>query len=121
MVSKAELPFANDDLKGKVDDVEALPFRTIKAVHTPRSRIGPALRVLLAICCTVVLTSKFHFNVIPKASLSWPEAASVADICPQAQPLEPLSALMAELDAEYATEEFKASAIEALSGAVKIP
>ena len=50
-------------------------------------------------------------------------AHALDDLCPQAEVLTPLGheALLASLDEEFDTSEFKLKAYESLSGAVRIP
>lgn len=114
-MAKTELPLTSGDAESEAKRHE-VQFMT---PPKPRSRIGRALRLILVLSCIVILTSKFDVKITPKPFVSLASAAG--DVCPQAAPLVPTSPLMAELDEEYATEGFKARAINALSGAVQIP
>ncbi|CCL99719.1 uncharacterized protein FIBRA_01741 [Fibroporia radiculosa] len=118
-MGNAQLPISRVDVKGRA-------LHT-KAANTSKSTFASVLRAALLVFCIFALGARVFSNVIGinirEASESWLAFNDdfMAETCPQSSPISPSSELMAELDAEYATEEFKMYAVGSLSGAVQIP
>ncbi|KZS99469.1 uncharacterized protein LAESUDRAFT_816936 [Laetiporus sulphureus 93-53] len=127
MASKGELPTSLLDVKAW-DDVDAGFPMNNKAARSARFYISSALRLLLALCCLLVLSLKYRLGVFTSAgddtpSLLWYDMNKSTGVCPQTAPIVNAEHfdLLSELEQEYAIKQFREYAIESLSGAVRIP
>ncbi|PCH34800.1 carboxypeptidase S [Wolfiporia cocos MD-104 SS10] len=125
MSPKTELPHFGTIHEDKTPPLSAVPTTFARSSYYRRT-FSIALRLLLAICCLGVLAHRLLHQLLTPleghASLLHTNVAFDAhDVCPQSSALTPSTPLLANLEAEYATEEFRLHAVESLGGTVRIP
>ena len=87
-----------------------------------RSCIGALLKAVLALCCLAVLLPKLRLHAQLPSHRAAFAVERMTGVCPQAAPITPgSSALLDELEAEFATDSFRSYAYESLGGAIRIP
>ena len=109
------------DMKRDIENDSGAPIQNIPPKTSKRSRFAH----LVAFCVSIFFTFVVIQGVSPFGDISVFRQNSLVPeaVCPKTTPIAPLthSALLEDLEAEYATHDFQMHAYNTLSGAVRIP